>query len=169
MELMRWMMQDPSKVIDFKRELERNECRRESKVSPRKKLEMLFNGGVMTFDESEQVEELLEIWYDYEASYRPALGAPRISPSCREYIGGEGGYADDEGVDDALNKATAESVALCVDELELMQRAAIQVHMRNKHVKASVHRHPRIEDQHKAYKGAKEALLELLKKKGLIK
>lgn len=170
MEMMRWMMQDPSKIIDYKRHLERQVVKKKSGLSPRERLEQLFNGDPMTLDESEQIEELLEIWYDYEASYRPALGAPRISPSCREYIGGEGGYdADGDAVDEALDKATAEAVAVCVDELELMQRAAIQVHMRNKYAKASVHRNPRIEDQHNAYKGAKAALLEKLKAKGLIR
>lgn len=169
MEVMRWMMQDPSKVIDYKRHLERQATMLESKPSPRESLEQLFNGDPMTLDESEQIEELLEIWYDYEASYRPALGAPRISPSCREYIGGEGGYEDGDAIDKALDRATAEAVAVCVDELELMQRAAIQVHMRNKYAKASVYRNPRIKDQHDAYKGAKAALLEKLKAKGLIR
>lgn len=169
MEMTRWMMQDPSKIIDYKRHLERQEAKFESGLSPRERLEQLFNGDPMTLDESEQVEELLVIWYDYEASYRPALGAPRISPSCRGYIGGEEGYSDSDELDETLNKSTAEAVAVCVDGLELMQRAAIQVHMRNKYVKASVHKHPRIEDQHIAYKEAKEALLDKLKIKGLIK
>ena len=169
MEMTRWMMQDPSKIIDYKRHLERQEAKFESGLSPRERLEQLFNGDPMTLDESEQVEELLEIWYDYEASYRPALGAPRISPSCREYIGGEFTSFDYDAVDEALNKTTAEAVAFCVDELSLMQRAAIQVHMRNKYARAAVHINPRIEDQHKSYKEAKEVLLEKLKIKGLIK
>lgn len=122
----------------------------------------------MTQDESQQVEELLQVWYDYEASYMPALGAPRISPSCRGYNpGGVHETADDR--DSKLNRITAEAVSSCIDELHYLQRAAIGVHFRNKYAGVSVHKNPRIEEQHQAYQDAKISLLPKLNRKGLIK
>lgn len=125
----------------------------------------------MTQDESMQVEELLQTWYDYEDSYRPTLGVPRVSPSCRGY---DPGKVHDTGDDrDAkLNKITAEAVGACVDELHYLQRAAIGVHFRDKRVGVSAHRNPRlgdIEGKHEKYQEAKLALWPLLKRKALVR
>jgi len=123
----------------------------------------------MTQDESEQIEELLDIWYDYERSYMPALGVPRVSVSCRNHEPEKGDtHATGADRDDLLNRLKAEAVAACVDELHYLQRAAINVHMRNKRVRAQVFKNPRIEDQHRAYQTAKVELKPRLKRKGLI-
>jgi hypothetical protein len=123
----------------------------------------------MTQDESEKIEELLMVWYDYENSYRPALGAPRVSASCRDHRP-DSGEVHDTGADrdDMLERLTAETVGACIDELPYMQRAAIGVHCRNRRASATVHRNPRIEDQHAAYQEAKAALCPRLRVRGMF-
>src|SRR5690625_3054380 len=163
----KWEMRDPMLVLQRKQErAARSKQARQAKA--REALEALFEGEDMTQDESMQVEELLSIWYDYEASYMPALGAPRVSPSCRGY---DPGKVYDTGYDrDArLNKITAEAVGACVDELHYLQRAAIGVHFRNKKAGAAAHGNPSIEEQHAKYQEAKLALWPLLKRKGLVR
>lgn len=160
---------DPMLVLERKQEREaRSKGRRDRAKAG---LQALFEGEAMTQDESLQVEELLQVWFDYEDSYRPALGAPRVSPSCR---GHDPGNVHDTGDDrDAkLNKITAEAVGACVDELHYLQRAAIGVHFRNKRVGVSVHRNPRLgsfEEVHEKYQEAKLALWPKLKRKGLVR
>ena len=124
----------------------------------------------MTLDESQQIEDLLLIWYRYERAYMPHLGAPRVSPSCRSHDADMGDvHQDAEDRDDDLERMKAQIIGKCVDELHYMHRAAIGVHMRNKTAGISVHRNPRIEDQHTAYQEAKEALLRPLKRSGMIR
>lgn len=134
----------------------------------RAEIERLFGGEPMTQDESDQVEQLLVVWYNYECAYMPALGAPRVSASCRDH---QTGNTRDTGADrdDKLERLTAEAVGSAIDELPYLQRAAIGVHCRNMRASAAVHRNPRIEDQHMAYQEAKEALLPKLRRKGLVK
>lgn len=130
-------------------------------------IEQLFARESMTQDESEQIERLLVVWYDYENAYRPPLGAPRMSVSCRDH---EAGEVHDTGADrdDKLERLTAEAVGSAIDELPYLQRAAIGVHCRNARAAAQVHRNPRIADQHAAYHDAKAALAPLLRRKGLL-
>src|SRR5699024_126125 len=163
----RWMYADPARVLERKQEIQAR-SRQGRRERAKAGLQALFEGEAMTQDESQQVEELLSVWYDYEDSYRPALGAPRVSPSCR---GHDPGKVHDTGEDrDAqLNKITAEAVGSCVDELHYLHRAAIGVHFRNKRAGVSVRRNPRIEEQHAAYQEAKLALWPLLKRKGLVR
>lgn len=145
------MMGDPFDVVA---RLEERELRRLSR---------------MTHDESIQIEELLDIWYDYERSYMPALGLPRVSVSCRNHEPEKGDtHATGADRDDLLERMKAEGVEACVDELHYLQRAAINVHMRNKRGRAAVHKNPRIEDQHRAYQTAKADLLPKLRRKGLL-
>lgn len=163
-------MRDPFEVVARMEEQEQRRYARsrEGKAQrARQGIEQLFGEAPMTQDESEQIEHLLETWYGYERAYMPALGAPRVSVSCR---GHDAGDVHDDGSDrDAkLAKVTAEAVGACVDELHYLQRAAIGVHMRNKAAGASVHRSPRVEDQHRAYQEAKIALWPKLKRKGMV-
>ncbi|ROT45021.1 hypothetical protein [Pusillimonas sp. NJUB218] len=174
MDLPKWMMKDPSLVAERLQEIRQRQAGQHAKSRQGKQelaragIEQLFKGEGMTQDESEQVEALLETWHSYEARYRPALGAPRVSPSCR---GHDAGDVHDTGDDrDArLERVTAEAVGACIDTLHYLERAAIGVHFRNKYVGVSVHRNPRIEDQHKAYQAAKEKLWPMLKRRGMVK
>jgi len=127
--------------------------------------------GFMTEEESLHIEELLETWFRHEDRYRPALSGPTASAYGRDYRTSEtkryGNDADDDR-DAILNKITAEAVGACVDQLHYLQRAAINVHMRNKVTGRSVYKNPRIEDQHATYQAAKMELLPVLKQRGLV-
>lgn len=123
---------------------------------------------MMTADESDQIEDLLMVWYDHTSAYRPALGAPKVSVSCREY---ESGDVHESGgdVDDKIDIARAETMDFCIDKLTVPQRSAIGVHCRNKRAGASVWRSARvIGSQHAAYLDAKSALYPHIKKAGLL-
>lgn len=171
----RWLYGDPCRVLERKQEQEQRQrarskqCRQER---ARAGIEQLFKGEAMTQDESEQIEGLLETWYRYEAAYMPALGGPKVSPSCRGHVPDSGDvYASSDDRDAKLEKATAEAVAACVDELHYLERAAINLHMRNK-VGPAVYRNPRlgdIEESHAKYQVAKGKLWPMLKRRGMVK
>lgn len=131
-------------------------------------LEGLFKGEGMTQDESEQVETLLEVWHGYEARYMPALGAPRVSPSCKGHDSGDI-HEDSDDRDAKLERITAEAVGACIDELHYLERAAIGVHFRNRYAGMSIHKNPRIEDQHAKYQEAKSKLWPMLKRRGMVR
>lgn len=164
-ELPRWMYGDPAKVYERIEQAEQRAKSRKARIG----VEQLFVGDAMTQDESEKIEDLLMVWYEYERRYRVALGAPRVSVSCRDHQP-DAGDIHETGADrdDRLEQLTAEAVGACVDELPYQQRAAIGVHCRNRYVGVSVHRNPRIEDQHGAYQQAKNALFPGLKRRGLL-
>ncbi|MGB3290952.1 MAG: hypothetical protein WBA83_16895 [Burkholderiaceae bacterium] len=158
---------DPMLVLERKQEqAARSKPGKQERA--RQGIEALFKRELMTQDESEHIEELLLVWYRYERAYMPALGAPRVSVSCKGHDPGEI-HDDGDDRDAKLARATAEAVEACVDELPVMQRAAIGVHMRNRTAGMSVHRSPRIEDKHQAYQEAKLALWPKLKRKGLMR
>src|SRR5690606_2667289 len=74
--LPRWAMGDPSKVCERLEEMRHRPTRKERQL---RNLERLF-GDRMTSDESAQIEQRLMTWYHWAKRYRPALGAPRVSP-----------------------------------------------------------------------------------------
>ena len=123
----------------------------------------------MTEDESRDIEELLKIWHDYEASYRPNLGVPKVSISSRDYRTGEQHDTADDDREAKLRKIIAEAVAACVQELPLVYRLAISLHFRDHKAGASVHRHPRVENKHRAYQEAKAELLPKFRKRELMR
>lgn len=125
----------------------------------------------MTQDQSEEVESLLEGWYHWARAQREFLGYGRVSPMFRSADAGDV-HDDGDDVDARLNAVTSEMVDTCLSELTTMQRAAIDVHLRNKIVGVSIHRNPRlgtITEQHTAYQRAKDVLFPLLIRKGLVK
>jgi hypothetical protein len=144
----------------------------------------------MTLDESNQIEELLTIWYQWQLGYFPDLGAGRVDPTCRGFAENDRHSTIEERTDAAERKAkkkTAEQVDLCVDALPWQQRAQIQIHMQwkiepqraaereaklNAECGASVwHITARsgIADNHVIYQEAKFALLPALRRRSLIK
>ena len=129
----------------------------------------------MTFDESTQVEELLIAWHRWQASYRPALGAPRCDPACREYRSSDTRMTDQERSEQAdakIWKANSETVEACVDALPSWQhRASIQTSLRNKAAGYSVFSNPRLtpEESHRLYQESKELLFPRFVVRGLIK
>ncbi|WP_175904171.1 hypothetical protein [Burkholderia seminalis] len=134
----------------------------------------------MTIDESNQIEELLREWYDWQAGYAPSLGYGRVDPSCRGFSEDERTLTVDERSEEADRKAAkkrAEQVDLCVDALTWQERSAIQRHMAkwigemNRECGARVWSDPRISElseAHANYQGAKEALYPHLKRRGLL-
>lgn len=176
---MRWQMGDPALVYERKEAQANNQMQREidrarksSKQQIAKKaLESLFMGNYMTQDEIDQVENLLLTWHDYENAYRLALGAPRVSPSCRGYDAGEI-HEDGYDRDAKLNKIKAEAVDACIDTLKLIYRVAITTHLRNKRAKMAIFRHPMLgtpEQAHQWYLDAAALLWPLLKNKELVR
>lgn len=167
-----WAYMDPARILERKQEREARQRERSKQGKAQRAragLELLFTEGAMTQDQREQMESLLDVWYDYEDRFRMALGAPKVSVSCRDHQPESGDvHTTSQDRDELLERLKAESVAACIDELHYMQRAAINVHMRNKRARVSVHSNPRIEDQHKAYQEAKAALWPLLRRKGLV-
>lgn len=148
MALESWQYMDPAKV------LERMESRQ--------------RGSQMTQDQSDDIEALLEEWYGWARAQREHLGHSKVSPMFRQVDSSEV-HDDGFAIDERLHNITAEMVDACLNELGVMERAAIDVHLRNK--VARVHRNPRlgtVEQQHRAYLDAKERLFPILKLKGLV-
>ncbi|WP_321849705.1 hypothetical protein [Burkholderia diffusa] len=135
----------------------------------------------MTIDESNQIEELLREWYDWQAGYAPSLGYGRVDPSCRGFSESERVLTAEERSEEADRKAAkkrAEQVDVCVDALTWQERAAIQRHMAkwiegmNRECGARVWSDPRISDlstAHANYQRAKEALYPRVKARGLLR
>ncbi|VVE00353.1 hypothetical protein PIN31115_02071 [Pandoraea iniqua] len=82
---------------------------------------------------SDEIDDLLEDWYDWQQSYRPKLGYGRADPACREYRSGWRESADLADIADAAaRKRVCEAVDACVSRLDLQARIAIQTEMRNR-------------------------------------
>ncbi|RQZ60969.1 hypothetical protein [Burkholderia sp. Bp9004] len=135
----------------------------------------------MTIDESNQIEELLGEWYDWQAGYVPSLGYGRIDPSCRGFSEDERTLTSDERSEEADRKAAkkrAEQVDVCVDALTWQERAAIQRHMKAKRIGAmnaacgaTVWSNPRgldLSDVHASYQAAKAQLYLHVERRGLL-
>jgi len=146
----RWMMGDPAKV-----------CERMEEIRMRRP-------SAMTQEQSEEVEALLGEWYGWARAQREFLGHSRVSPMFRNIDWSE---VHDTGtdVDSRLHSITAEMIEACLGELKVLERSAIEVHLRNQTMR--VHRNPRLgtpEENHQAYLDAKERLFPILKRKGLV-
>ncbi|VWB16080.1 hypothetical protein BLA14095_00464 [Burkholderia lata] len=135
----------------------------------------------MTVDESNQIEELLDEWYDWQAGYVPSLGYGRVDPSCRGFSESERAATADERAEEADRKAAkkrAEQIDVCIDALTWQERAAIQRHMKAKRIKtmnevcgAGVWRDPRsfdLRNPHELYQQAKHRLYPLMSRRGLL-
>ncbi len=135
----------------------------------------------MTIDESNQIEELLCEWYDWQAGYVPSLGYGRVDQSCRGFSESERTLTADERAEEADRKAAkrrAEQVDLCIDALSWQERAAIQRHMKAKTVAAmnracaaSVWHDARAygkPDMHALYQQAKRSICMTLRRRGML-
>lgn len=123
----------------------------------------------MTQDESEQVEELVMVWYHWSKSHREQLGYSRVSPGFVHAQTYEG-YDDSDDRDAKIARYDAEQMDFCINQLEVLQRAAIGIHAANKAACNKIFRSPRMttEEQHRAYKDAKQALLPMLVRRNLV-
>lgn len=135
----------------------------------------------MTIDESNQIEELLDEWYAWQAGYTPRLGYGRVDPTCRGFSESDRAVSADERAEEADRKAAkrrAEQIDLCVDALPWQERAAIQRHMKAKTVAAmnracaaSVWHDARAygqQDMHGLYQQAKRSICMILRRRGML-
>ena len=81
----------------------------------------------------DEIDELLEDWYDWQQSYRLKLGFERVDPACRGYQSGWRESADLADIaDERARRLTCEAIDVCVQKLDLRARVAIQTEMRNR-------------------------------------
>lgn len=167
-----WERRDPLEVVarrqaQSKRSADNSKEGRQERA--KQELEALF-GGSMTEDQSAKLEDYLMIWYDYERSYRPHLGAPRVSTYCRGAQASEV-HDDRDEADYRYEKMIAETVSACMDELPWQQRSAITIRCEARKSGASVIRNPRmtIEDHHKQYQAGKAAIFGMPRMRDLMR
>jgi len=123
----------------------------------------------MTKEESDNIEELILLWYQWADRYRPNLGAPKTSLYSKKAISSNV-YSDTNEVDERLNSMLAEQIEVCIDELCWQWRSVIGIHAANKATRTKIFRNPRMtNEQHQTeYQKAKEQLLISFQKRGLI-
>lgn len=109
--------------------------------------------------DTEIADSLLIDWYRWAKVWRPALGAPRISPSCRDYHQDEKHNEESDGYD-ALHKKEMKAVEFCVFALAVPLQQAIGTEMRNREVNAKVWRSP----SNRSYSEALAAVMVGMKK-----
>ncbi|OZI26703.1 hypothetical protein CAL26_05110 [Bordetella genomosp. 9] len=164
----RWELGDPAKVYERIEAGKRNKERRELKADP---FGAIWRKGVMVMDrdDSERIEELLMTWYEWARAYRPALGAPKVSPYGRGADSSDV-YADGDEIDSRLRAADAEAVDACLNELTWQARAAVGLSMAEKASDARVLRNPSmtLEEAHQHYQQAKLDLVPLLRRRGML-
>jgi len=123
----------------------------------------------MTQDESEQIEELVMVWFHWSKSHREQLGYSRVSPGFVHAQTHEV-YDDNDDRDAKLARYTAEQVEACLNTLDVLLRAAVGLHAANRSVGNKVFRSGRMtsEEQHAMYKAAKDALLPMFIRRNLV-
>jgi hypothetical protein len=105
---------------------------------------------------------LLQEWFDWCRKYRPALGAPRLAPYCRQFQSSR--QYDSDAAYTGLHNKKCEAVDWCVDTLAVPMQQAIGAEMRNRRSKAKVWQMPK----GVTFTDALEALLPKLKDRGLL-
>jgi hypothetical protein len=115
-------------------------------------------------DERELADALLVEWYDWTASYRPALGADRVAVSCRGARSSRQYEDSTEASCGRLHTNEMRSVAFCVDQLPMAQQVAIGIEMKNRTARARVWRST-VAD---TYDNALAAVLPIMRRRGLF-
>lgn len=129
-------------------------------------------GVFMTREQSEQIEELLSIWYRWQIRqshaeqlahfYRPT------DHTCREYETPQTEQDEAEAADLWVENQTGEQMQLCIDVLPIDHRAAISTSMRNKESGRAVWSSARAGEQHATYQAAKDRLFPMIVARNLI-
>jgi hypothetical protein len=127
----------------------------------------------MTQDQSNEVEDLLRTWFEWQCRQSIAMHAKMFyrptDATFRQSVTQTTCDEDDEAAYQWADDRQSEQVQLCVDELPADQRAAISTSMRNKASDAMVWRSTRAGDQHETYQAAKENLYPMLVERDLIR
>ena len=119
-------------------------------------------------EDSQKVEELIMVWYDWMMAFKMKLGVPAVSIYAKQAQSSDV-YVDSEEIDERIAGEKAEAVDACLDALPWKYRNAVDLHACNKRAKASVLRNPRFtrEESHLLYVEAKCILLPMLRNRGL--
>lgn len=96
---------------------------------------------VERISDREKADTLLIEWYRWSKQWRPNLGAPKISPSCRGYRGDEKHNEEGDGYD-SVHQKEMKAVDFCVGSIAVPMQQAIGTEMRNREAKARVWRDP---------------------------
>lgn len=88
----------------------------------------------------EKADYLLVEWYEFEQSWRPKLGAPRLAPYCEQMVSSRQWDSSTDASCGRLHSNLMNSVAFCVSQLSTPLRGAIGIEMRNRQVDARVWR-----------------------------
>ncbi|MCM2543897.1 hypothetical protein [Burkholderia glumae] len=127
----------------------------------------------MTEIESADVEDVLRVWYRWQIRLSHAEIRSHyyrgVDHTCRGYVTPTTEIEDDEDAYQGADDRQSVQVQLCIDQLSAEQRAAVSVSMLNKECGSRVWSSGRIHSAHAAYQSAKEALLPLLIKRGVLK
>lgn len=111
----------------------------------------------------EIADTLLIEWHGWCRQYRPALGAPRVSPNFRSARSGRQYDDATEASCGRLWVTQMESVDWCIDQLPTQMQSAIGTEMRNR-TSAKVWRQP----DGVTFEEAIELLLPIMRKRGLF-
>lgn len=126
----------------------------------------------MTPDQSQEIEEILLIWYRWQIRQSHAATLSHFySPedrTCRRYVTPSSPDEEGEDVYRLADDLQSEQVQLCVDRLAPEQRAAISVSLRNKECGRTVWSSGRAGDQHATYQAAKDRLLPMFVAQNLM-
>ena len=124
---------------------------------------------VMSQSESDQVEELLMLWYYKTKSEREKLGYSGVSAGF-QFAETSDLYADQDEIDRRIDCMKADDVGGCIASLPGVYRSIIGNHAANK-AGPSVYIYPRMtkEEQHAEYLVAKSMLLPMMVFRGLVK
>jgi hypothetical protein len=112
----------------------------------------------------ERADALLYEWYRWSKPWRPALGAPKLAPYCRE---AQISKQYDQAADlthDQVYQNEMKAVAFCVYELVTPMQQAIGCEMKNREVKSTVWRCPGAS----SFAAAMDAILPVMRKRGLF-
>lgn len=106
----------------------------------------------------EIAEGLLLEWFQWADQWRPALGAPRLAPSCRGYRGDE--KHNDEGDSyDGAHLKEMKAVEFCVHSIDGDMQKAIGTEMRNRQIRHKVWR----DSGGRTFQAALDAVLPLMR------
>lgn len=119
-------------------------------------------GELDRLSDREIADSLLMEWYRWAKEWRPKLGAPRVSPYCRQSVSSR--QYDEDAAYDKVWQKQMEAVDYCVDAIAVSMQQAIGTEMRNRASKAKVWRDP----GNKSYLEALLAILPVMRKRGLF-
>lgn len=126
----------------------------------------LVNKGIdmIAIDETTKADALLMEHYYWQKDWRPALGAPRCSPECRQSVSSRQWDTTEDLHDSYLHKKEMESVEWCLDSIAYPYRQAISIEMLNREAGAHVWQSP----AEYSYEASLKIIIPQMKKQNLL-